>query len=634
MSPPVLDRLLVDDEREIRKPSRLPESPGNDLAIAFDHRVQFYEHEEFLYRVVAEFFGAGQKAGEPLVVIATEPHRRQLLAELGAGGFDVDRLQRSGQLTLLDAAESLAGFMVDGAPDRALFQAQIGSAVAKARSASRNGHIRAFGEMVDLLWQSGNSAAMIRIEELWNELGQDGSISLLCAYFVSTLDGPGRIEEFQQICAHHAHVIPSEGHSMVGDSSTRFDEVRRLQQRAQALEGEIEHRKRLEQALRGALAERKHAEEALRESQQELLDFFENAVEGFHWVGPDGVILAANRAELELLGYSRDEYVGRNIAEFHVDQEVIADILARLGRNETLRGTEARLRCKDGSIKHVLIHSNVFFRDGEFIHTRCFTRDITDRKRLEDELRRQNEDLSRTVRFSEMFVGILGHDLRNPLSAIATAASLLGRRADSDKVAKPATRILNSAARMGRMIDQLLDFTRIRLGKGIPIQQRQTDLAEVCRLAIDELESTGETRKIQLEASGDPSGFWDADRLLQLASNLLANALAHGTGPDPIAIRVDGTDGWVGLEIRNAGVVPPEVMPVLFEPFRSGANEKQARSGGLGLGLFISQQIAISHAGTIEVFSSESEGTRLRVRLPRTPPCSEPAFGSAGDYPQ
>jgi PAS domain S-box-containing protein len=635
MRTPVLDMLRVEDEPEIRDSPVLPESLGDDVAIPFDHRVQFYEHDEFLYRVVREFFSAGQRAGEPLVVIATDLHRRQLRAELGAGGFDVDRLQRSGQLTLLDAEKALAGFMVDGTPDRELFLAQIGDAVAKARSASRNGHVRAFGEMVDLLWQEGNPRAMLRLEELWNELGQDGTISLLCAYFISTFDSPARVEDFQQICAHHAHVIPSEGHSMAGDQSTRLDEVRRLQQRARALEGEIEHRKRLEQALRGALAERKRAEEALRESQQELLDFFENAVEGFHWVGPGGVILAANRAELELLGYSKNEYIGRNVTEFHVDQDVIADILARLGRNETLRGTEARLRCKDGSIKHVLIHSNVFFRNGEFIHTRCFTRDITDRKRLEDELRRQNEDLSRTVRFSEMFVGILGHDLRNPLSAIATAASLLGRRADSDKVAKPATRILNSAARMGRMIDQLLDFTRIRLGKGIPLQQRQTDLGEVCRLAIDELESTGETRKIQLKPSGDPIGFWDADRLLQLASNLLGNALAHGAGSDPIAIRVDGTDGGcVVLEIQNAGVVPAEVMPVLFEPFRSGANEKQARSGGLGLGLFISQQIAISHAGTIDVTSSESEGTRLRVRLPRTPPRSEPAFVSAGDTPQ
>jgi PAS domain S-box-containing protein len=613
---------------------------GRDLRVAFDHRVQFYEHDAALYRVVAEFFRAGHRSGEPLIVIATELHGQGLLAELAASGLDVDRLRRTGELTVLDAQKTLEGFMVAGMPDRDLFRAQIGGAIEPLRAASRTGTIRAYGEMVDLLWREGYAPAMIRLEELWNELGQaDGSLSLLCGYFISSSNDVTQAAAFEGICRTHAHVFPSEGPSMAGDSDgdsdARQDEVRQLQQRARALEGEIEHRKRLEQALRAALGERMRAQQALRESQQELMDFFENAVEGFHWVGPDGTILAANRAELELLGYAKEEYVGHHIAEFHADPEVIADILARLGRNETLKGREARLRCKDGSIKHVLIHSNVFFRNGEFVHTRCFTRDITDRKRLEDELRRQNEDLTRTVRFSEMFVGILGHDLRNPLSAIATAASLLGRRAESDKVAKPATRILNSAGRMGRMIDQLLDFTRIRLGKGIPIEQKETDLAEVCRLAIDELESAGEARKIELRAAGDSIGLWDADRLLQLCSNLLSNALAHGTGTDPIAIRVNGTDPTnVVLEVCNAGAVPPEIMPVLFEPFRSGANEKQARSNGLGLGLFISQQIAISHAGSIEVVSSETDGTQMSVRLPRNTRGAEPAFGSAGDYPQ
>jgi PAS domain S-box-containing protein len=634
----VLDMLRVNDDSEVGGSRGASAARAQDLPAAFDHRVQFYDSNGALYRVLADFFRAGQREGEPMVVLATELHRRELPAALSSVGFDVDRLRASGQLTLLDARETLAGFLVDGMPDRDLFRTQIGGLIDRVRVHSRSGSIRAYGEMVDLLWMDGNPPAVIRLEELWNELGrQDGSLSLLCSYNIGGAADAGQTQTIQRICDTHAHVFPPEGRPSDSDSQPCHDEVHRLQQRARALENEIEHRKRLEQTLRAALAERARAEAALRDSRQELLDFFENAGEGFHWVGPDGVILAANRAELELLGFSKDEYIGHHIAEFHADPEVIADILARLGRSETLKGYEARLRCKDGSIKQVLIHSSVLFRNGEFVHTRCFTRDITDRKRLEDELRHQNEDLTRTVRFSEMFVGILGHDLRNPLSAIATAASLLGRRADSDKVAKPAIRILNSAARMGRMIDQLLDFTRIRLGKGIPIEQRQTDLAEVCRLSIDELESTGVIPHIQLETSGDAIGLWDADRLLQLASNLLSNALAHGTGPQPVAIRVDGTDrSWVVLEVQNAGVVPPEVMPVLFEPFRSRANEKQARSGGLGLGLFISQQIALSHAGTIDVLSSETEGTRLRVRLPRSSHRSGPtfgAFGSAGDSP-
>ena len=132
----------------------------------------------------------------------------------------------------------------------------------------------------------------------------------------------------------------------------------------------------------GQFIERKAAEDELRRSEQELADFFENATVGLHWVGPDGTILRANRAELDMLGYSREEYVGRPIADFHADEDVICDILKRLQAGEKLHEYPARLRCKDGSIKDVLIDSSVMFRDGEFVHTRCFTRDVTERKRV------------------------------------------------------------------------------------------------------------------------------------------------------------------------------------------------------------------------------------------------------------
>ncbi|MEO8212637.1 MAG: HAMP domain-containing sensor histidine kinase, partial [Myxococcales bacterium] len=248
-------------------------------------------------------------------------------------------------------------------------------------------------------------------------------------------------------------------------------------------------------------------------------------------------------------------------------------------------------------------------------------------KVLERELRRQNEDLSRTVRFSEMFVGILGHDLRNPLSAIATAASLLRRRADSENVAKPAGRILNSAARMGRMIDQLLDFTRIRLGQGIPIEQRQSDLGEICRMAIDEVASVAPLPAVELKLTGDVLGSWDTDRLLQLISNLLSNAVVHGRVRGAVSMQIDGAhDQRVVLDIHNAGVVPDGMLPLLFEPFRSGSNKKTEGSQGLGLGLFISQEIARAHEGNIDVTSSEAEGTRFTLMLPRVPRGPRPVF--------
>lgn len=145
--------------------------------------------------------------------------------------------------------------------------------------------------------------------------------------------------------------------------------------------------------VRGAIAtalditDRKRVEAELRDSQRDLTDFFENANVGLHWVGPGGLILRANQAELDMLGYEREEYVGRHISEFHADSAVIDDILTRLLRGETLHDYPARLRCKDGSIRDVLINSSGAFEEGQFLHTRCFTRDVTEHKRAEEALR-------------------------------------------------------------------------------------------------------------------------------------------------------------------------------------------------------------------------------------------------------
>jgi PAS domain S-box-containing protein len=143
----------------------------------------------------------------------------------------------------------------------------------------------------------------------------------------------------------------------------------------------------------GQFIERKSAEEELRRSEQELADFFENATIGLHCVGPDGTILRANRAELDMLGYCPEEYVGHHIAEFHADEEAICEILRRLRAREHLGEYPARMRCRDGSIKDVLIDSSVLWRDGEFVHTRCFTRDVTASKQAEDRLRESESRL-------------------------------------------------------------------------------------------------------------------------------------------------------------------------------------------------------------------------------------------------
>jgi PAS domain S-box-containing protein len=138
-------------------------------------------------------------------------------------------------------------------------------------------------------------------------------------------------------------------------------------------------------------------DEKLRQNKKELNDFFENVNMGIHWVRSDGIIKRVNQAELDMLGYSREEYVGSHIADFHADKDVIDDILTRLASGEELNDYEARLQCKNGTIKHVLINSSVYEENGEFIHTRCITRDITEQKRTRQALREREYQFSSRV---------------------------------------------------------------------------------------------------------------------------------------------------------------------------------------------------------------------------------------------
>jgi signal transduction histidine kinase len=232
-----------------------------------------------------------------------------------------------------------------------------------------------------------------------------------------------------------------------------------------------------------------------------------------------------------------------------------------------------------------------------------------DRERLIDEL-------TRTVRVNELLAGILGHDLRNPLQAIVVSAETLVRRYPDPKLGGTARRIINAGHRMNRMIEQLLDFTRVRVAGTLPIDAEATDLAALWVRAIEEL-PPAEAERVRLQHQGATAGWWDADRLAQVASNLVGNALRHGSAGAPVTITIDGADAaTVTILVHNAGEIPPDLAPKIFEPFQSG--ERQARRGnGLGLGLFITREIVTAHRGSVDVRSSAEHGTTFVVNLPR-----------------
>ncbi|HSQ65989.1 MAG TPA: CHASE domain-containing protein [Polyangiaceae bacterium] len=230
------------------------------------------------------------------------------------------------------------------------------------------------------------------------------------------------------------------------------------------------------------------------------------------------------------------------------------------------------------------------------------------------------------MRFTELFVGILGHDLRSPLGAISLGCEvLLKDPAGDEKTKKIVSRILASSQRMGRMIDQILDLTRARLGGRLPVVPKPTDLYFVVKDVVGEVAQARPECRVEFDVSGDLHGEWDPDRLAQVTSNLVGNAVAHSEDA-PVQVELRGTERErVVLKVHNAGVIPASLLPALFEPFRTA--EQEARPSGLGLGLYITRVIVEAHKGTVEVTSAEGQGTTFTVVLPRGVPVSEPSPG-------
>ena len=240
------------------------------------------------------------------------------------------------------------------------------------------------------------------------------------------------------------------------------------------------------------------------------------------------------------------------------------------------------------------------------------------------ELYRQRQSLSvelndrtETLRFNEMFSALLAHDLRSPLTAILASARLLQRRTEDRAALEAASRIVTSGNRMARMIEDMLDLARARLGGGIIVKREPCDLKALVERALREHQAAAPERRIDASYAGDFAGLWDPERIAQVASNLIGNALKHGSPQGPIQVSLDGSDrDQVTLVVKNGGTIPAEILPYLFDPFR-GAQRQSGRGDGLGLGLYIVSQIVQAHDGHVEVTTGADGETAFQVRLPR-----------------
>jgi signal transduction histidine kinase len=228
----------------------------------------------------------------------------------------------------------------------------------------------------------------------------------------------------------------------------------------------------------------------------------------------------------------------------------------------------------------------------------------------------------------EMFLGMLGHDLRTPLGAIIGSAHIMVNTKDLPEIAlKRAFLILNSSQRMNALVGDLLDFTRSRLGRGIPIVRVDMDIAKVCRQTVEEIAALYPQRVVNFDATGEVQGQWDRARITQAFSNVISNAVQHGSDKTPINVVVRGGADDVEVAVQNRGpVIPANQLDKIFNPLHRIEGDKPvAPRENLGLGLYITERIVAAHEGTIRVESSD-ENTTFTIHLPKR---ARPAAGAS-----
>jgi PAS domain S-box-containing protein len=279
---------------------------------------------------------------------------------------------------------------------------------------------------------------------------------------------------------------------------------------------------------------------------------------------------------------------------------------------------EYRLRRHDGVYRWLLDRGAPFFEQrGEFAGFIGHCVDVDERVRAQKERAYRDERaLAVAHQFERWVLGIVGHDIRNPLATVAMAAETLrSPELPADRVRALADRISRGTVRIRHIVDDLLDVTRVREG-GIPIAREDVELCGVCRQVVEELATatTSAHRPIELRCENEVRGTWDPHRIAQAVSNLVSNAVQHGTGgPVPVEVRSDGHEAVV--EVHNQGEVPSGLTDGLFVPFRAPP-EGRVRGTGLGLGLFISRAIARAHGGDVVLTSAPGAGTTAELRLP------------------
>lgn len=356
----------------------------------------------------------------------------------------------------------------------------------------------------------------------------------------------------------------------------------------------------------------------LPESEEELREFLDHVTVGLRYVDPHGRILWANRAELDLVGCTEPEYIGRHMAEFLVEPATAADLLGRLARDERVDSYETRVRTRDGSIRKVLIDGSALLRGGRFVHSRLVTRDITSLMEREQAARQRAEA---TSHLKDEFLGLLSHELRTPLGAVLVWLGLLRQGGFDAAERERALEIIErSAHSLERIIEDLLHASRIAAG-GLMLHPQLVDLRSVVQVTVDAAAGDAAIKGLSLKWMPTEVPIWvkgDPGRLQQAVSNLLSNAIKFTPAGGHVEVGLSAVGRQARLRVVDDGEgMSPAFLPFAFERFRQQDSTSTRAHHGLGLGLYVVRHVVGHHGGFVTGESAgQGRGSTFTVLLP------------------
>jgi PAS domain S-box-containing protein len=406
-------------------------------------------------------------------------------------------------------------------------------------------------------------------------------------------------------------------------------DVARLYQRSEADQGELSALKAVAVEREQLLTSESEARERAIVERKKLYAIFEAAPVGIAiFRGPEYVIEYANPAECRIWGRRQDEVVGRTIAQALPEivaqglVERVCDPVFRTG--ESIAFTELPIRFRRDSqliegffnFVHVPVHDG----QGKVEGFMALAWDVTDAVHAQQRTAVLTHQLQDRVEFEQQLIGIVSHDLRNPLNVILLATDVMARREElAPRTAEIVLRVRNAAGRALRLVRDVLDFTAARLGGAIAIVPGPTDLNQVVRAVVEELEATHPGRVVEVMEKGDVQGEWDADRIAQVVQNLVTNALSYSVSDAPVRVSTKAENDFVSLCVHNEGEpIPPEKLGSIFQPMQRASSDADRSNRSVGLGLYIVKHLVHAHGGSVDVSSAAGAGTTFTVRLPRS----------------